>query len=247
MGHSFFSWWRAVLGGDPKEGVMNAKMSANENFAKLCHDIAGDLNILDSFFTLLLQNPTKITEDIIEKVQKRLSSSIQSFRMVQQKLTNREVVLEDRGDFHIFAREYLATMKQLIDAKEDELQIQFSCQTEELPDLNLSPMEFRNIFTSLFDNSIDAQRDYQIRHCEVSLTPSNGFLKIRYRDFGDGISEEDLPKIFDKNFTTKSHGSGFGLFYVKNLLAKAGGVIRVSSSPGEGTCFELEIPICNTS
>jgi PAS domain S-box-containing protein len=68
-------------------------------------------------------------------------------------------------------------------------------------------------------------------------------LEISVRDNGPGISEENLKKIFEPLFTTKSFGTGLGLPAVEKILEQHGGSLGVQSKPGEGTCFTAWIPL----
>ena len=69
---------------------------------------------------------------------------------------------------------------------------------------------------------------------------------IRIQDNGIGISEKDLPHIFEPFYTSKDvgEGSGLGLAAVFGAIERLGGMVEVSSEPGN-TCFELLIPLVN--
>ncbi len=69
---------------------------------------------------------------------------------------------------------------------------------------------------------------------------------LRFADNGCGIAPDHLPMVFDPFFTTRrgQGGSGLGLFVVYNLITHTlGGAIEVSSTPGQGTVFDLHIPL----
>jgi CheY-like chemotaxis protein len=67
-------------------------------------------------------------------------------------------------------------------------------------------------------------------------------VRISIRDYGSGIPEEILPRIFDPYFTTKPAGSGLGLATVHAIVAKHGGRVEVESKPGVGTVFIVFLP-----
>ena len=69
------------------------------------------------------------------------------------------------------------------------------------------------------------------------------YVKIMVADKGNGISSEDLPKIFDPYYTTKDSGSGLGLSITYNIVHKHGGYISVDSKPGEGTRMTVYLPV----
>jgi signal transduction histidine kinase/ActR/RegA family two-component response regulator len=67
-------------------------------------------------------------------------------------------------------------------------------------------------------------------------------VRILIRDYGTGIAQEVLPRIFDPYFTTKPGGSGLGLATVYAIVAKHGGQISVESVLGRGTTFMVDLP-----
>ena len=71
---------------------------------------------------------------------------------------------------------------------------------------------------------------------------SDQWVQISVRDHGIGISKENLEKIFDPYFTTKSTGSGLGLATSYSIVRNHGGVLSVKSEIGKGTVFSLFLP-----
>jgi len=67
-------------------------------------------------------------------------------------------------------------------------------------------------------------------------------VHIFIEDNGKGISQADLRKIFDPFFTLKSGGSGLGLAIVYRIIENHHGEIEVTSQPGQGTTFKINIP-----
>jgi len=75
--------------------------------------------------------------------------------------------------------------------------------------------------------------------------PAGEYLKLSIRDTGCGMPPEVVDKIFDPFFTTKAvdKGTGIGLSTVQGIMEQHNGFIKVESSPGNGTCFELFFPL----
>ncbi len=69
------------------------------------------------------------------------------------------------------------------------------------------------------------------------------FLEISVEDDGEGITPENMKKLFQPLFTTKARGIGLGLVVSRNLTEANGGRIEVESCPGEGTVFVIALPI----
>ena len=69
------------------------------------------------------------------------------------------------------------------------------------------------------------------------------FIEISIADSGEGISPENVGKLFQPLFTTKAKGIGLGLVLCKNLVEANGGRIKVESRLGEGTTFAVILPV----
>jgi two-component system, cell cycle sensor histidine kinase and response regulator CckA len=71
---------------------------------------------------------------------------------------------------------------------------------------------------------------------------SRKYIKLTIKDQGIGISDNDIPNIFDPYFTTKDGGSGLGLATTYSIIKKHNGSISVSSEIGVGTTFTIYVP-----
>ena len=76
---------------------------------------------------------------------------------------------------------------------------------------------------------------------KLGLQPGK-YVKITFTDNGSGIPDEDLKKLFDPYFTTKTGGSGLGLTSTWSIINNHGGHICVNSSVGKGTTFTIYLP-----
>jgi PAS domain S-box-containing protein len=83
----------------------------------------------------------------------------------------------------------------------------------------------------------------------VLISTANGlklqpgpYVTISFADEGCGISDDELKKIFDPYFTTKSAGTGLGLASVHSIISRHGGAIDASSTVGHGTTFTIYLP-----
>jgi signal transduction histidine kinase len=76
-------------------------------------------------------------------------------------------------------------------------------------------------------------------------TPDRDFIEISITDTGEGITQENMKKLFQPLFTTKAKGIGLGLTVVKNLVEANSGRIEVQSETGKGTTFAVMLPIVN--
>jgi len=74
-----------------------------------------------------------------------------------------------------------------------------------------------------------------------------GELVVRVADNGRGVAPEDIDRIFFPFHTTTECGTGLGLSVVKSLVEAMGGILSVSSVPGEGSVFTIAVPVSESS
>ncbi len=104
------------------------------------------------------------------------------------------------------------------------------------------PDQMSQVFLNLFINAIHAMPEGGT--LRILLERTNSHVKAVVADTGQGISKDDLPKIFHPFFTTKEagQGTGLGLTVVHGIIQEHGGSITVESEPGQGTTFTVTLP-----
>ncbi len=100
----------------------------------------------------------------------------------------------------------------------------------------------RNRLMQVCENIINNSRKYAKTAIDLSVTVNNGFAQIKFKDYGNGIPDEDIPFIFDKFYRGKNcgseQGSGLGLYIVKYITEKMKGRVSLCNI-AEG--FEITI------
>ena len=124
-------------------------------------------------------------------------------------------------------------------------EIRIECQSEALfVPLNIELMSWA--FENLFKNAIDAMDgktgEMLINIAELS---EDGVVQITFQDDGRGIQPENIKRIFEPGFSTKKRGWGLGLAFVRRIIEEyhGGRISVVQSVPGEGTSFEVVLPV----
>ncbi len=103
------------------------------------------------------------------------------------------------------------------------------------------------ILTNLIDNALKYSID--AAEIKIKVISSSKYWQLEVQDNGSGISEENLPLIFDKFYRITSgdlhdvKGYGIGLSYVKELVSLLSGEIIVNSRLGSGTTFVIKFPL----
>jgi signal transduction histidine kinase len=96
---------------------------------------------------------------------------------------------------------------------------------------------------NIFINALQAMPEGGRLHV-ASGKSEGGQCLLRIGDTGGGMPQEILRQIFDPFFTTKpeGQGTGLGLTIAHRIVEMHDGVMRVESTPGSGTAFEIELP-----
>ena len=122
-------------------------------------------------------------------------------------------------------------------------------------------VEMQQVVMNLCTNAIHGMRDVVgrivVRHGAVDVDASQAaaipglvpgrHVRLAVSDVGKGIDDAILGRIFDPFFTTKppGEGTGLGLAVVRQVVASHEGVISVTSVPGQGTTFEVYLPVAS--
>jgi signal transduction histidine kinase len=109
----------------------------------------------------------------------------------------------------------------------------------------VDPGQFRRCVSNLIENAIEAMS--QGGTLSVVTRQGDGEIAVEIGDTGIGISEEQLPHIFDAFYTTGHFGSGLGLAIVWDIVQAHGFTIGVRSQPGRGSVFAIGIPLVTAS
>ncbi len=105
--------------------------------------------------------------------------------------------------------------------------------------VRVNDAELQHVLLNLSLNAIQAcERGGRVRLDAVAGDP----VRVRVQDGGCGIAPDDLRKIFEPFFGLRKGGTGLGLFLSLNFARQWGGDIRVASTPGEGSTFEVTLP-----
>jgi signal transduction histidine kinase len=116
---------------------------------------------------------------------------------------------------------------------------------ETLPVVIAGQRSLTLVFTNLLENAADAMRGVGL--IVIRGTARSGWVEVTVSDNGPGIAAELHDRIFELNYsgrgTARSGKLGFGLWWVKTLMARLGGSVTVESDGIHGTTFRLKLPI----
>ncbi len=106
-------------------------------------------------------------------------------------------------------------------------------------------IQIQQVLINLVLNAMDAVADVPEvrRRVVVSIARGENGAVISVRDRGRGIAPEHRTKLFDSFFSTKRNGMGLGLSITRTIVEAHGGRIWAENGPGEGSVFQIELPL----
>lgn len=106
----------------------------------------------------------------------------------------------------------------------------------------------RQMFMIIVDNAVKFSKEQG--KVDIRIKKEEELYQIEIQDYGVGISEEQLPYIFEKFYTSKMRqnekGTGLGLMIAKQIALRHGGDIKVKSEPEKGTIFYFAFEECKS-
>lgn len=139
----------------------------------------------------------------------------------------------------------------LIELVDEVLRVQEAELADRILDVNVEVAEtlpivlgdrgqIKQVFFNLIKNAMEAmEAGGRLR---ILARSDDDFVYMQFIDTGSGIAEEDLSKLFQAYFTTKSGGHGLGMMIVNRIMRDHGGQIGIESSKGAGTVITLQFP-----
>ena len=209
----------------------------------IAHEIRNPLNYinltLDQLRAKFIPEDEKKAE-IFEKLTGQLKNEVERINQLVSDFLRYSRPL--KLDLHpIKVRDAIENSLRIVEGQAEEQSIKISLIEHENASEILGDSEvLRSVFNNLFINAVQAMPNGG--KLNISISNEDKFAKIEIADTGEGISAENLPKIFEPYFSTKETGTGLGLAIVKRIIDEHSGTIDVESVQGAGTTFTLRLP-----
>jgi nitrogen fixation/metabolism regulation signal transduction histidine kinase len=110
----------------------------------------------------------------------------------------------------------------------------------DLPLLELDRDQMKQAFYNVMKNSFEAMKSRGILRIRTDMNDSH--VIVRFTDSGGGMAPENLSRVFEPYFTTKTSGTGLGLLIVRRIVREHGGELSIESSEGKGLTVTIRLP-----
>ena len=110
----------------------------------------------------------------------------------------------------------------------------------DLPLLELDRDQMKQAFYNVIKNSFEAMKSRGILRIRTDMDDSH--VVVRFTDSGGGMSPENLSRVFEPYFTTKTSGTGLGLLIVRRIVREHGGELSIESSAGKSLTVTIRLP-----
>ncbi len=209
----------------------------------IAHEIRNPLNFISLSIDYLREKYTPLESGEKEKFE----SFIMSIKHEIQRL-NKLV-----GDFLDYGRPLRLSLQEvdmgslineiiaLVWAKAEKDGIKIHRQCGELPRLYIDPELIKTCIFNVILNAFQAMPAGGV--LTVSTKASDSRASIIIEDTGIGVSKENMPKLFEPFFSTKSTGLGLGLALAKRVVEEHGGKVDLQSIEGKGSTVTISLPI----
>ena len=228
--------------------LAKAENLRRELMANVSHDLRTPLALIYSYAELMNDFPDEITPQHSQTIMdetRRLSSLVNDILDISQ-LETGNIGLRAAG--YNLTESIAATIKRTTELiKPDSYEIIF-INSENIY-VYADEVKITQAFYNLLINAVNYGGI--VKRIIVRQTVIDGYVKIDVSDFGDGISPENLPYVWDRYYKIdRKHkrpvaGTGLGLSIVKKIIEMHGGSYGVISEPGKGSTFWFQLAIAN--
>ncbi len=212
--------------------------------AGVAHELGNPLNSLNIHLQLMERSLSKLGRDPqVEKLQKSLEVCAAEVDRLDGIITHFLEAVRPSAP-NLQDTDLIAVLEETLEFIGPELEAAGTSVDVSLeggvPIVLADRNQLKQVYFNLLKNARHAMK--QGGTIKVHTTSDDEFVYMRIGDTGEGIAEEDLPRVFQPYFTTKKGGHGLGMMIVERIMRDHGGQVGIDSRRGVGTLVTLQFP-----
>ena len=184
--------------------------------------------------------------DILGKMSRKVSGLVElSNELLDLSRIEAGLIVQDKQPVQLM--DILESLVEFIQARAKEKNISLTLKKTNLPLINADMKSMEEVFSNLITNAIIYTPEGG--KVDVSGEIKGDFVGVSISDTGYGVAPDELPRIFDKFYRSKTEktrnivGTGLGLPIVKSIVEAHNGTVKVASEEGIGSTFYVRLPI----
>lgn len=240
---------KEILERNAKE-LSELNASKDKLFSVVAHDLRSPFSSLLGFSEFLTQNIDELSDDEIKDFSLRIYNSLKKVLKLVENLLEWARLQSGKFEFTPIDFELGELIRDVIDINQvtsarKNIQVVFNDNNDHI-NVYADKNSIETVIRNLLSNAIKfSEHDSKV---EIAINCYSSHAEVSIKDYGIGISSEDITKLFkiDSNYTrpgtAKEKGTGLGLILCREFVEKNGGKIWVESQPGSGSTFRFTIP-----
>ena len=230
---------------DMSKKIALADKTRTEFISQISHELRTPLTAITGWSETIAYDPAVQGDslrgiNIITKEAERLTrmvAELLEFTRIQDGRFNLRIELIDIA---AELEDALFTYGEIM--KQAGVSIHYDPPEAEIPLIPGDPERLKQVFCNLLDN---AAKHGESEDIDVSLEEDGSFVIIRFRDYGNGIPEDELPHVKEKFYkgSSKNRGTGIGLSVCDEIISRHNGTLDIRNAEGGGCEVTIVLPM----
>ena len=235
---------------DMSEKVAIAEKSRTDFISQVSHELRTPLTAITGWSETIAYDPA-VQGDSLRGI-KIISKEAERLTGMVTELLEFTRIQDGRFNLRI---EYIDIAAELEDAlftygklmKQAGMVVNYTPPTKEIPLIPGDPERLKQVFLNLLDNAMIHGGDGKL--IDVYLSLESGYVKIIFRDYGNGIPEAELPHVKEKFYkgSSKNRGTGIGLSVCDEIITRHKGRLDIRNADGGGCMVTIHLPTSTSS
>lgn len=225
------------------ENSMHDKMLLKDSLSDISHQLRTPLTAISVMLDNLIENPDmefETRQEFIKDIRREtinISFLVEALLKLSRLDANSVKFISKETYLRSILEEAVKNVSVLADLKNVEILIFGDKEVK----INCDKKWQVEVVTNILKNAVEYSEENS--KIEISFSQNKMYTKLEIKDYGKGISKEDLPHIFERFYKSKnssSESAGIGLALAKSIIQSSNGYISVESELGKGSTFIIK-------